>query len=73
MINVTFSQQELNALFNLLDLGVKQGGLPVAASAAAIQQRVAVALQGPQPELPVTEVKTAKTAPYIDDIEEIAN
>ena len=65
MINVSFSQQELQALLQIMDLGVKQGGLAVVGPAAAIQQKFAMAMRGPVPEEErvVTKGKKPKLAP----------
>lgn len=45
MISVNFNQQELNALLQLLDLGVKAGGLNTAGAAFMLQQKLATAVQ----------------------------
>jgi hypothetical protein len=44
-LRVGLSSDEYNALIGLLDLGVKGGGLPVAAAAAVLQQKFTLALQ----------------------------
>lgn len=58
-MNVHFNQQELQALFQLIDLGVKAGGLSVATAAAHFQQKFNDALQQEQkvgePDLKVVE------------------
>ena len=48
MINISFTEQELNALVQMLDLAVKAGGLNVAGAAFMLQQKLAAAVQATQ-------------------------
>lgn len=48
MINVSFTEQELAALVQLLDLAVKAGGLNAAGAAFMLQQKIAAAVQATQ-------------------------
>lgn len=53
MINVSFSEQELTAVLQLMDIAVKANGLQVAPAAVAIQQKLVIAFQeasNPQPD-----------------------
>jgi hypothetical protein len=45
-LRIMLSRDEYAALIGLLDLGVKSGGLQVAAAAAVLQQKFDMALQG---------------------------
>lgn len=47
MTNISFTQQELQALLALLDVSVKAGGLQVAGAAVALQQKITTAMQQP--------------------------
>lgn len=49
MTNISFNDQELQALLALLDISVKAGGLQVAPAAVLLQQKITTAMQGPQP------------------------
>lgn len=48
MINVNFTEQELAAMVQLLDIAVKAGGLNVAGAAFMLQQKFAAAVQANQ-------------------------
>lgn len=45
MINMSFTQQELHAMIQLMDLAVKSGGLQVAPAAVVLQQKIMAAVQ----------------------------
>lgn len=45
MIQVTFSEQELQATLQLMDIAVKAGGLQVAGPAVVVQQKLMQAYQ----------------------------
>lgn len=45
MINVSFTEQELTATLQLMDIAVKANGLQVAPAAVAIQQKLVNAFQ----------------------------
>jgi hypothetical protein len=47
-ISISFSEQEINALRGLMDLGVKSGGLQVAEAAAVLNQKIMRAIQASQ-------------------------
>ena len=47
MYNISFTQQELQALLALLDLSVKAGGLQVAPAAVVLQQKITSSLADP--------------------------
>jgi len=48
MHNISFTQQELQALLALLDISVKAGGLQAAPAAVVFQQKITTAVQEPQ-------------------------
>lgn len=48
MLNISFSNQEVQALLQLMDIAVKAGGLQVAPAAVVLQQKFVHALQEPQ-------------------------
>lgn len=45
MIKVTFNEQEMQALVQMLDLAVKAGGLNVAGAAFILQQKIVSAFE----------------------------
>lgn len=49
MVNISFTDQELQALLTLLDISVKAGGLQVAPAAVLLQQKISTAMQQPKP------------------------
>lgn len=59
IITPSFSSQEYDALMDLIDLGVKTGGLKVATNAAVLAQKLTGALQAAQA---TAQVQTAQAA-----------
>lgn len=55
MTAISFSNQELQALMQLLDLAVKAGGLQAATPAVVIQQKIMAAVQEASVQQPVEE------------------
>ena len=51
MTTIDFSEDELNALMQLLDIAVKAQGLNVAEAAVDLSQKVRRAAAGPPPEV----------------------
>ena len=55
---LALTKPEIEALLGLLDLGVKNGGLAVAASAAVLNQKIQAAkplFEGPDPRIPTAD------------------
>lgn len=50
MITLALTNEEANALANLIDLAVKSGGIRVAAAAAALMQKLEDAAKASAPE-----------------------
>lgn len=61
MIDIKFTQEELNALIGLMDAGVKTLGLASATNAAVLLQKIQSAAQAQKPAevLDAEEVKEA--------------
>ena len=57
MTNVTFTNQEMQALIQMLDLATKAGGLQVAGAAFMLQQKLQTAVQAAQEAPPETTVE----------------
>jgi len=53
MLNISFSNQEAQALIQLIDIAVKAGGLQVAPAAVVLHQKIMSVITTPVPELVV--------------------
>lgn len=62
MRTAKFTDDEIKAALQLIDLAVKAGGLNVAVAAITIAQRLQEAPQEPSPELPAAEPKSGEPA-----------
>jgi hypothetical protein len=62
--SVVLTKQEIEVLLGLLDLGVKAGGLSVAANAAVLHQKIQAATPVAPPAPPAPSAPEAEQPPF---------